>query len=70
MYIVNNVLHCYCISYIPLQLSLPFPTEGLVYDYRLDDGGISHTGKSEDDEEDDKKSSFKVLYMLTLHVHL
>ena len=55
---------------IPLQLSLPFPTEGLVYDYRLDDGGISHTGKSEDDEEEDKKSSFKVLYMLTLQVHL
>ena len=41
-----------------------------MYDYRLDDGGISHTGKSEDDEEDDKKSSFKVLYMLTLQIHL
>ena len=45
-------------------MSLPFPSEGLVYDYRLDDGGISHTGKSDDDEEEDKKS-FKVT--LTRH---
>ena len=41
------------------QVSLPFPGEGLVYDYRLDDGGISRMGKSEDEEEDVKKS-FKV----------
>ena len=40
-------------------MSLPFPSEGLVYDYRLDDGGISRMGKSDDDEEDVKKS-FKV----------
>ena len=30
-----------------------------MYDYRLDDGGISRTGKSEDEEEEVKKS-FKV----------
>ena len=30
-----------------------------MYDYHLNDGGISHTGKSEDDEDEDKKS-FKV----------
>jgi dynein heavy chain len=41
------------------KVSLPFPSEGLVYDYRLDDGGISRMGKSDDDEEDVKKS-FKV----------
>ena len=40
-------------------MSLPFPSEGLVYDYRLDDGGISRMGKS-DDEEEDVKKSFKV----------
>lgn len=33
---------------------MPFPEDGLVYDYRLDDGGASRT-KGDDDEEDDKK---------------
>ena len=47
--------------FIHSQVSLPFPGEGLVYDYRLDDGGISRMGKSEDEEEDVKKS-FKVYY--------
>lgn len=38
-----------------LQLSLPFPEEGLVYDYRLDDAGISNLNEEEDDDEDVKK---------------
>lgn len=38
-----------------VQVSLPFPEKGLVYDYRLDDGGISSTRKSDDDDEEDKK---------------
>ena len=36
------------------QLSMPFPEGGLVYDYRLDDGGVSRTTKGEDDEEEKK----------------
>ena len=40
-------------------MDLAFPEEGLVYDYRLDDGGVSRTGKSDEDEDEDKKS-FKV----------
>uniref|UniRef100_A0A8I6GJB4 Dynein, axonemal, heavy chain 1 n=1 Tax=Rattus norvegicus TaxID=10116 RepID=A0A8I6GJB4_RAT len=35
------------------QIKLAFPEEGLVYDYRLDDAGISST---EDDDEDDEES--------------
>lgn len=38
-----------------LQIKMPFPGSGqLVYDFRLDDGGISKT-TAEDDDEDDKK---------------
>ena len=36
-----------------------------MYDYRLDDGGISRTGKSEDEEEETKKS-YKVTNSCTL----
>ena len=43
-----------------MQVSLPFPEKGLVYDYRLDDGGISSAHKSDDDEEEDKKKKKKV----------
>ena len=51
-----NKHSCSCL----VQVSLPFPEKGLVYDYRLDDGGISSTHKSDDDEEDDKKKKKKV----------
>lgn len=34
------------------QIQLCFPEEGLVYDYRLDDAGISNL---EDDEEDEER---------------
>ena len=33
---------------------MPFPSGQLVYNFRLDDGGISKAS-TEDDEEDDKK---------------
>ena len=33
---------------------MPFPEGGLVYDYRLDDGGVSRTTKGEDEEEEKK----------------
>ncbi|XP_064629143.1 dynein axonemal heavy chain 1-like isoform X2 [Lineus longissimus] len=37
------------------KLDLPFPDEGLVYDYRLDDGGISRPGSDDDEEEGENK---------------
>lgn len=33
-------------------MSLLFPDEGLVYDYKLDDAGISLPAQEEDDEEE------------------
>ena len=39
---------------VPLQISMPFPEGGLVYDYRLDDGGVSKTGEEEEEEEQKK----------------
>ena len=33
---------------------MPFPEGGLVYDYRLDDGGVSKTGDDEEEEEHKK----------------
>lgn len=32
-----------------------FPEEGLVFDYRLDDAGISNTNEDEDEEEEGKQ---------------
>uniref|UniRef100_A0A8C9DGR4 Dynein axonemal heavy chain 1 n=1 Tax=Prolemur simus TaxID=1328070 RepID=A0A8C9DGR4_PROSS len=37
------------------ELTLPFPEEGLVFDYRLEDAGISNTEDDEDEEEEGKK---------------
>lgn len=34
---------------------MPFPEEGLVFDYRLEDAGISSTNDDEDEEEEDKQ---------------
>lgn len=31
------------------QIRLPFPEEGLVYDYKLDDGGLSSTEDLDED---------------------
>ena len=35
---------------------MPFPDKGLVYDYQLDDGGVSGTSKTDDDDDIDEKS--------------
>ncbi|CAO2638238.1 Dynein axonemal heavy chain 1 [Lemmus lemmus] len=37
------------------QVKLLFPEEGLVFDYRLDDAGISSTEDEEDDEDENKQ---------------
>lgn len=34
---------------------MPFPEEGLVFDYRLEDAGISSTKDDEDEDEEGKK---------------
>ena len=42
---------------------MPFPADGLVYDYRLDDGGASRPPREkgeEEDEEDKKRGKAKV----------
>ena len=41
-------------TYIMLQISMPFPEGGLVYDYCLDDGGVSKIGEEEEEEEKKK----------------
>ncbi|XP_074644244.1 dynein axonemal heavy chain 1-like [Tubulanus polymorphus] len=43
-------------------ISLVFPEEGSVYDYMLDDGGISQPG-SDDDEEDENKEEKPVCWV-------
>nr|XP_001915928.3 dynein heavy chain 1, axonemal isoform X2 [Equus caballus] len=37
------------------NVTMPFPEEGLVFDYRLEDAGISSTNDDEDEEEEDKQ---------------
>lgn len=54
----------------PLQLSMPFPSEGLVYDYRLDDGGLSQTGKKGDDDEEEEKRTTKTKVQTYVVQHL
>ena len=39
---------------LSLQVSMPFPPAGEVYDYRLDDAGISKPAMDEEDEEEAK----------------
>ena len=34
---------------------MPFPEGGQVYDYRLDDGGVSRTAKWEEEEEEEEE---------------
>lgn len=36
-------------------MKLGFPEDGLVYDYRLDDAGISSTEDDDDDEDENKQ---------------
>ena len=47
---------------------MPFPEEGLVYDYQLDDAGISLPAMEEDEEEENK--SRKVGLFVCLSVRL
>lgn len=35
-----------------LQVSMKFPSYGLVYDYSLEDGGVSRKHSKDDDDED------------------
>lgn len=42
-------------SSVPWQLTLHFPEEGLVFDYRLEDAGISNTNDDEDEDEEGKQ---------------
>ncbi|XP_045153350.1 dynein axonemal heavy chain 1 [Echinops telfairi] len=45
------------------DLALPFPEEGLVFDYRLEDGGISNTGEDDDEEDEASKQVAWVKWM-------
>lgn len=36
---------------------MKFPSAGIVYDYRLEDGGVSRRRKNRDDDEDDQKAA-------------
>ena len=44
---------------------MPFPEEGLVYDYKLEDGGASLTSKDDDEDEESKTKINKVIH--TVH---
>ena len=46
---------------------MPFPADGLVYDYRLDDAGISQPALEEEEEEELK--SRKVPHHKSSHQH-
>ena len=43
-------------------MSLPFPDEGEVYDYKLDDAGISKPLQDEDEEEEHKHSKVEIAF--------
>lgn len=38
---------------------MPFPEAGLVYDYKLDDAGITKSGHDDDEEEEETDESVK-----------
>ncbi len=42
---------------------MPFPKENLVYDYRLDDGGVTKKKSADEDEDDDEKKTTKEVTM-------
>ena len=44
-------------NYFVLQIAMKFPSAGLVYDYRLEDGGVSRRRNARDDDEDEQKSA-------------
>lgn len=45
---------------------MPFPEGKLVYDYRLDDGGVTRPRKEEDMEEEDKNKPLKVRSIISI----
>ena len=49
------------------QLSLPFPETGLIYDYRLDDAGISLPALEEDEEEELKKRNVCIIISTSIN---
>jgi len=44
-----------------LQVTLKFPSHGLVYDYALEDGGVSR--KDDDDDDDHKAGEVSVIIL-------
>ena len=44
-----------------------FPEKGLVFDYRLEDGGLTKTGKEEEEDEEKRSKQQKVHH--TAHIH-
>lgn len=44
------------------QIKMPFPAGKLVYDFRLDDGGISNITAEDDEEDEKKKIKVRALY--------
>ena len=49
---------------------MPFPEAGLVYDYKLDDGGASEMHRGDEEEEEDKKTKKRVCSMHVCAVKL
>lgn len=44
---------------------MPFPEDGLVYDYCLDDGGVSKTSEEEEEEGEKKKTKVHNMHLYT-----
>ena len=49
-----------------MQVSLPFPDLGEVYDYKLDDAGISQPLQDEDEEEENKNKKVTTTAIILL----
>ena len=50
---------------------MPFPEAGLVYDYKLDDGGITKTAADDEEDEDEaegKKQKVNYPYLISSNV--
>ncbi|KAL8212347.1 UNVERIFIED_CONTAM: Dynein heavy chain 1, axonemal [Gekko kuhli] len=45
-----KLLDCFFQPFIPVEIGLLFPDEGLIYDYQLDDVGISNIEEEEDED--------------------
>lgn len=53
-----NFSHWLRIKMVKENLTLHFPREGLVFDYRLEDAGISNTDDDDEEEEEGKQVSW------------